>query len=587
MKQRISKLLFRPYLFHLKFRWQLFISFLLISIALISITGFAYQYYMREVIHKENYRSLNYVVEQTTHNVETMLQYYIKLSLIPQTDQNFIQVVRDVDSQTRTASYRFIKNYFDAMLFSNNRSLTHIAIYNQNENLTKDEDISVWLDETLRREVYEPLRLKTDNVLWKETWKDNRGQKVFALFTRLPAANMNNESLLELRIYETDLFGLIFEGQSQYRIYIVNDQNRIMSSTDRAVLGNDLSDLSEPSSRLLRIDPGIRNVTVDKKEYVVAKSKTASGWSVIAVTELTALRQEMRDVNKKMTVVSLVAVALAILLTLIFSNRLNRRVVMLYKKIQYIRRGEFDREVVIPGQDEFGLLSAAMDATRTDLKLLIEQIKTEGRQRQQAEMDALRSQINAHFIFNTLSGIRRMVVNRDARQVAESIDVLSSFLRISLTSKRDFITVEKEIEHLNSYLYLQKMRYDDDIDIRVEASADTLPLYTVRLVLQPMVENAIFHGRRIDGSVLHVQVRASVRNERLVFEIEDDGAGMSGERLTSIQRGEFKPDKGGHGIANVVNRIRLSSGDQFGIRIRSEPLQGTLVTITQPIREQE
>jgi two-component system sensor histidine kinase YesM len=564
----------------------LFLSFLFISLTLIALTGFAYQYYIREVVYKENNRMLRYVAEQTTHNVEMRLQLYMKLSTIPLTDQNFLQTVRDISPKTSAASYGFIKNYLDAMLFSNNTSLAHIAIYTRNGNLKKDGDVTQWLGDELLADVYEPLRLKTDNMFWKGTWKDDRGQKVFALYRRIPATSPSNRTLLEIQIYETDLFSLIFEGKPQYQLYIVSDTGTVMSSTNRSLLGKNVAGMTEPDVRYLSIAPGIANLKVGQAEYAVAKTKTTNGWSVVAVVELTQLYKELKDVDKKTTIVSVVAVALALLLTLFLSNRLNRRVVMLNKKIQYIRRGEFDREVRIPGHDEFTMLSEAMDATRMDLKSLIAQIKAEGEQRRQAEMDALRSQINAHFIFNTLSGIRRMALHRDMGNVAESIGVLSSFLRISLTSKRDFITVEKELEHLRSYFYLQKMRYAEDIDVRIDADEDTLRLYTVRLILQPMVENAIFHGRRADGSVLHIAVRSYLSNNRLVFEIEDDGAGMDRERLISVQQGAFATGKG-YGISNVVRRIRLCCGEAYGVSIDSQVMKGTKVTIAQPIKETE
>ncbi|MBO7744440.1 histidine kinase [Paenibacillus sp. MWE-103] len=575
-----------PLLGRLKFRWQLFISFLFISLSIIALTAGAYQMTMRDRILKQSTGMLNYIVEQTAHNIETRLQYYTRMSTFLLSDQNFMNDVQNDDPDEAEPSYENIKNYISAMMYSNVASLAHIALYSQDRNLIKDGDVTLHMEEDMKRQVYDPLRLDSDNIAWKPTWKDDRGQKVFALFSRLPASELSGASLLELRIYETDLFGLISRGGPQYQIYVLNDDGTVMSSTNRSLLGLPTSAVNGPERQFLQIKQGLEYKAMDGVEYVAAKGVTDNGWSVVAAVEVTGLvRDELREVNHSILLISLVSILLALLLTVIFSSRLNKRMVMLNKKIQLIRKGEFDRDIPIPGTDEFSMLSTAMDATRAELKLLIHEIKEEGEQRQKAEMDALRSQINTHFIFNTLSGIRRMVVNRDMLNVREAIDVLSSFFRISLSSRGDFISVGKELEHLQSYIYLQKMRYDDDIDIQVQADEETLAYTTVRLVLQPMVENAIFHGRRIDGRVLHIVVSARIRGDKLVYEVADDGAGISPERLVDIQRGEVQSRTyGGYGISNVDRRIRLIQGLQYGIDIASEAGVGTTVIITQPLK---
>ncbi|MBB6733463.1 sensor histidine kinase [Cohnella zeiphila] len=571
---------------NLKFRWQLLISFLFISLAIIALTDAAYQVSMRGRILQQNTETLDYVVEQTTHNIETRLQYYKRLSLFLTSDQSFLRSVQNEDPAARQTGFQSIQSDFSALMSSNVASLANLMVYSANPNLVKDGKITFGLDERTRREMDGPLRLDADNSIWRPTWKDDRGQKVFSLFSRLPGSDPSVESLLELRIYETDLFGLISKGSPSYRIYVLSDGGGVMSSTDRTLLGKSVGDLSGPERPFVQMKDGVEHRTIGGVLYAAAKGTTDNGWSVIGVVGLSGLiEQELRDVNRSILLFSLVAVVLALLLTLFFSSRLNRRMMLLNKKIQYIRLGEFDRDIVIPGKDEFSMLSKAMDATRTNLKLLVSEIKEEAEQRQKAEMNALRSQINAHFIFNTLSGIRRMVTNREMEGVKEAIDALATFFRISLSDKGDSITVAREIEHLTSYIDLQKRRYDDDILIDLEVREETLGLRTVRLVLQPMVENAIFHGRRSDGRKLRITVRTEIRGDRLAMEVEDDGAGIPPERLADIRRGEIRSERGGgYGIANVERRIRLVAGDPYGIEMDSQEGRGTRMTIWQPLR---
>ena len=203
-------------------------------------------------------------------------------------------------------------------------------------------------------------------------------------------------------------------------------------------------------------------------------------------------------------------------------------------------------------------------------------------------MRALQAQINPHFLYNTLDTIIWMAEAKKTDQVVEIVSALSSFFRISLSKGMDWITIGEEVERTRSYLTIQKMRYQDILDFKIEMDDDVSGNTVLKLILQPLVENALYHGiknKRNGGTIV---VRAKRKGEReVLLEVEDNGIGFTPDKLAQLQA-ELNDDSGdiklesGCGIGNVNNRIRLYYGKQFGLSVRSAYNTGTCVTLVIP-----
>jgi two-component system sensor histidine kinase YesM len=210
-----------------------------------------------------------------------------------------------------------------------------------------------------------------------------------------------------------------------------------------------------------------------------------------------------------------------------------------------------------------------------------------------AELRALQAQINPHFLYNTLDTIIWMAEAKKYAPVIEIVSALSSFFRISLSKGKDWITIGEEIERTNSYLTIQKMRYRDILDYEIQVDERVANYTILKLILQPLVENALYHGiknKRRGGTII---VRAKPKNENEVqLEVEDNGIGFTPEKLALLQE-ELEDDSGdiklesGFGIGNVNKRIRLYYGKQYGISVKSEYHTGTCVTLVIPAIQEE
>lgn len=238
--------------------------------------------------------------------------------------------------------------------------------------------------------------------------------------------------------------------------------------------------------------------------------------------------------------------------------------------------------------DEITELGMSFNIMIGKIRELLDSKIKEQQNLKKAELRALQAQINPHFLYNTLDTIIWMAEAKKTDQVIEIVSALSSFFRISLSKGKDWITIAEEIERTNSYLTIQKMRYHDIMDYEIHMDAGVANYTILKLILQPLVENALYHGiknKRQGGTII---IRAMPKNENEVqLEVEDNGIGFTPEKLAQLQE-ELDDDSGdikmesGFGIGNVNKRIWLYYGKPYGLTVKSEYHTGTSVTLVIP-----
>lgn len=258
-----------------------------------------------------------------------------------------------------------------------------------------------------------------------------------------------------------------------------------------------------------------------------------------------------------------------------------------------ITKNDLQALVTSDNVDEITELGMSFNIMIGKIKDLLDAKVKEQEYLKKAELRALQAQINPHFLYNTLDTIIWMAEAKQTDRVIEIVSALSSFFRISLSKGRDWITIGEEIERTRSYLTIQRMRYRDIMDFKIEVDERTLDYTILKLILQPLVENALYHGIKNKRSGGTITVRAIQKNENeVLLEVEDDGIGFKPEKLALVQA-ELADDTSdirldaGFGIDNVNKRIKLYYGKQYGLSIRSEYHVGTCVTLLIPAKKEE
>jgi two-component system sensor histidine kinase YesM len=324
-----------------------------------------------------------------------------------------------------------------------------------------------------------------------------------------------------------------------------------------------------------------RVIEQDTQEYVLFE-----------VNRINGEYQQMRAGFIRWEILSAILTIGAIGFSVVAAWSLSRSIYTPIKKLHdvttTITKNDLQALVTSDNVDEITELGISFNIMIGRIRELLDAKVREQENLKKAELRALQAQINPHFLYNTLDTIIWMAEAQKTEQVIEIVSALSKFFRISLSKGRDWITIGEEVERTRSYLTIQRMRYRDIMDFKIEMDEEVAQYTILKLILQPLVENAIYHGiknKREGGTIV---VRARQENESEVhLEVEDNGIGFTPEKLVQLQA-ELDDDSGdirlesGFGIGNVNKRIRLYYGREYGLSVRSEYSTGTCVTLVVP-----
>jgi two-component system sensor histidine kinase YesM len=203
----------------------------------------------------------------------------------------------------------------------------------------------------------------------------------------------------------------------------------------------------------------------------------------------------------------------------------------------------------------------------------------ENENKRKSDIESLQAQINPHFLYNTLDSIIWLAANKKSREILKMTSALSSLLRIGISKGESFIFIKEEIEHIKSYLTIQKMRYNEKLDFTIEVDKSVLELKTLKLILQPLVENSIYHGIKNKEGTGLIEVKCLAAQDHVVFIVKDNGAGMDEDRIQEVF---YSSNQAGIGISNVKNRIRLHYGEAYGLTCHSVINEGTTIELRIP-----
>ncbi|MBD0383184.1 cache domain-containing sensor histidine kinase [Paenibacillus sedimenti] len=315
----------------------------------------------------------------------------------------------------------------------------------------------------------------------------------------------------------------------------------------------------------------------------VVKTVSNIGWKIIGVSYLDEIVTTRNEISTFMIWLFVIVLVFILLISAFMSARISQPIKRLKKSMEMVEKGHFDTYIHVRGADEVEQLSRRFNLMVSRVRELMDQSIHEQEVKRKNELEVLQSQINPHFLYNTLNSVVRMVGSGKNEEVVTTITSLSKFFRISLSKGKNIITVQEEIEHIRNYLIIQKMRYKDKFDYEIQVDEEALPYKTLKLILQPIVENALYHGIEYMVDEGHIRISARIEGERILFQIRDNGVGIPEETLKGILSGQTKSEKGsGVGLRNVNERIKLYFGPSYGVTVESEPEEGTMVNIWIP-----
>ncbi|MFS0636832.1 sensor histidine kinase [Mesobacillus foraminis] len=322
--------------------------------------------------------------------------------------------------------------------------------------------------------------------------------------------------------------------------------------------------------------------------FIVYETSNLTGWKVIRYVPLTEITKEAHEIRSLIVLTVGSLVILTIGLYFFITSKLILPLRMLKEKMKQASLGDLEVKIVNKGTDEISELSENFNSMIIKIKALLTKSVNEQKQLKIAELRTMQAQINPHFLYNSLETIIWMAEAKKGQEVIEITKALSYFFRITLSKGKDFILLENEINHVRNYLTIQKMRYQDILDVSFHLNDDILKYKIIKLTLQPIIENAIYHGIKNKRGKGLVRIKGDFTPEgNISIDVIDNGIGMTDDKLREVRQQlssglPFEKDQGGFGMVNVHQRIRLQYGPSFGITINSLYGSGTRVSLIIP-----
>ena len=332
----------------------------------------------------------------------------------------------------------------------------------------------------------------------------------------------------------------------------------------------------------------------DRRIYTIS-TLSETGWKIVGVTYVDNLVSDEQFIQIYYLLLGAACFAVVVLLSFLISFRISRPIKVLTRSVQEVEKGNFDIQVRVAAQDEIGNLGAKFNLMISKIKELMLQNEREHAAKRRAELAALQAQINPHFLYNTLDSIVWMAEGKKHQEVVKMVSSLAKLLRLSISKGDEIVTIREEIEHITNYLIIQKMRYRDKLDFSVDVDNRIYRNRILKILLQPLVENSIYHGIKNKKEGGMVRVLGKRVGSRVLIQIVDNGIGIDPAKLNRILTACDGTDAdtetvgtnpvNGVGVRNVHERIRLYFGEEYGLSFRRNDGPGTTVDVWLPALE--
>jgi two-component system sensor histidine kinase YesM len=317
-----------------------------------------------------------------------------------------------------------------------------------------------------------------------------------------------------------------------------------------------------------------------EKDLVIQEELPGLDWKMVAFVPKDMTDQTTREVRMWTILICLGCFIIFASIGIFMSRYFGKKVRKIISVLDSFHQGDFQKRIKFKGRDEFTRISLALNDMGQNIGNLIEEVYITNIQKKEAELESLQAQINPHFLYNTLSSISRLAKFGQVDKLQRMVMDLAKFYRLSLNEGRIVIPVKHELEQIEAYINIQKTKFGDDMAVYYDINPEILPYTTIKLILQPFVENVFKHARYEDR--INIRIVGKLEEDQIAFHIIDDGIGIAPDIIRQI----FDPVEGldfGCGIRNVDQRIRLHFGDVYGVSIASRPGIGTTVRIIIPL----
>jgi two-component system sensor histidine kinase YesM len=323
----------------------------------------------------------------------------------------------------------------------------------------------------------------------------------------------------------------------------------------------------------------------DKQHFLITSTPFSEfGWKLINQIPLKQLTKDKFQNSLIILIVGLLCTLIAIISSFLISRHIAKPIIQLTHTAKLIREGNLNTTSNLRTQDEVGILASVFNEMMSQVNSLLKKVGHEQKKKREYEFALIQSQIKPHFFYNTLDLIYVQCKSNQAKDAANTTMALADFYRVSLSNGKEIITIEEELKNTEAYLFIQKTRYLDIIDFTIDVSKDIRNYSIMKLTLQPLVENSIYHGLKTKKGGGKIEVSGYKHENTIILKVLDNGVGIPADKLKELQESkESSHSTLSFGIKSVKERIKIYYGEEYGIQIISAINVGTEITIRIPL----
>jgi len=570
---------------HISFRLRLFVIGVVPIIALGYMIGYLSYCHARDTVTASQKGVVADTVYRTDVNLNTKARYVIEYIRAEAESDSVRELLENPDS---AEAAKRLREYADNLSRSVS-AVSSVSVIAGDRLLFTSADTALYtLDRTAAGNDYRDVLENPKKVYWSnlgpslyKSVRVNEASSVLAAYSAIRGEDGGARGLIVVEMSPDSFSNLLLENQNllEYQNTYMVDRNGYVICSNKYV---------EPlwRSRITqRFRGGERRFTFQwegKPYYVCGQYNALTGWrtfSVISVENLFPQAASLRTYTAALVVVSLVLMLLSLLAVY---HSFSTPLVRLSRAMKAVQDQNFELQLPNDRNDEIGTLTESFNQMVNRINCLVREVYQEKLAQKNAEIEALQAQINPHFLYNTLDSINWMAIDRDEMDISRIIVALGKLMQYSMDTEQTQVTLEQEYRHLEDYLCIQQNRLENRLQYQLELPPQVRDLLVPKLILQPLVENAIKHGIEPSQRPGLVTVRAELRDGQTVVAVQDNGRGMSAEQQRAVWDSCRNGDAASIGLRNVARRLKLFFGEDSRLDIQSTLGQGTEVSVILP-----
>ncbi len=569
---------------------QVTISVSFTIVALVCMLSMGIALYQRFAVRSEKMLTENaeLTLDQTVINLEDYLRSMRRMS-----DAIYYNVIKDQDLSIETPIEQM-----NLLYEAHKDYLISLALYTDDGELVcaspvgvEKEDVDVGSQSWFSSALAKPENLHFSLPHVQNIFVDDPTFRYYWVISLSRAVEMGGRGVPDMGVLLVDMNYAVIEqmmegvnnNTSQQYVYLIDNSGTIIYHPMLMQISAGL--LKENNIAAAGYDDGSHKEEFQGEERIVTvNTMSYTGWKLVSVIPTSNSYLGMKDTRYFVLMVISITLLAMLILNRLVAKRVTRPITKLNDSIREIEMGKAKPVIYIGGPSEIEHLGRTLRSSYDQIQQLMRDMVASQEEKRKSELDALQSQINPHFLYNTLDSIVWMIEGEKYDDAVFMITQLASLFRVSLSGGRTIITMEDEIRHASNYMNIQKVRFKDAFTISFDIDENIKNCCTVKLIVQPILENAVYYGVK-DMEDGEIKVRGYLGDDGDIYiEVSDNGFGMSSAQTELLLTDDKRARKRGSGVGliNVQRRIQLRFGEQYGLKIESEPDEGTTVTIHLP-----